>query len=231
MMFAWQFWARTPEEVARLVRCLSKHRYVREADLRMHRLLDRALAHLPEFARHARALDEMAGAPEGLDLSSRDPRLYRPATLDELGMVFAHFWGEAARTELSRANLLSLARDVGLELPVAPAWSSSAEEPPHPELVLLDWVLLPVDELDVAQHRGALAALEDCGEEVDVSAPIHQEATAIGLRELCEGAVDGELTGDFLVWSEPPYAYADYVFRGASKAAKLEKSPEGYNDL
>ena len=39
------------------------------------------------------------------------------------------------------------------------------------------------------------------------------------------------LPEDFLVWSEGPYPYADYVFRGAAKAAKLVDPPEGYYDI
>ena len=45
------------------------------------------------------------------------------------------------------------------------------------------------------------------------------------------GAPNGVLNDDFMVWSDPPYAYADYVFRGAAKAAKLVDPPIGYEDL
>src|SRR5580700_5509777 len=52
MMLAWSFAARTPDEIGRLVRALGRHRYLREADLRLHFLVDRALAGIPgaEFA-------------------------------------------------------------------------------------------------------------------------------------------------------------------------------------
>ena len=63
------------------------------------------------------------------------------------------------------------------------------------------------------------------------SAPIYQEGPAIALSELCEGMRDGELCDEWLVWSEPPLSYADYVFRGASKAAKLDEPPVGSHDL
>ena len=53
----------------------------------------------------------------------------------------------------------------------------------------------------------------------------------LALPELCGGMEDGQLVTEWLVWSEPPYSYADYVFRGASKAAKLEEPPVGYHDL
>jgi hypothetical protein len=39
------------------------------------------------------------------------------------------------------------------------------------------------------------------------------------------------ISEDFFVWSDGPYSYSDYVFRGAAKVAKLEGPPVGYNDL
>jgi hypothetical protein len=39
------------------------------------------------------------------------------------------------------------------------------------------------------------------------------------------------LPDDFALWSEGPYEYADYVFRGVSKAAKLQEPPVGLRDL
>jgi hypothetical protein len=33
------------------------------------------------------------------------------------------------------------------------------------------------------------------------------------------------------VWSDGPYSYSDYVFRGVAKAAKLVEPPIGYQDL
>lgn len=228
MMYAWSFAARTPAEAARLVRALSKHRYVQEVDHRLHWLVDRALSHLPAFAPHAEAFS--AREREGLDVVSRDPSLWRPATLDELAAVFEAFWGEGDSAKKNRERLLALAAAAGFTPPEHPPFGSPPEEAPHPELVLLDWVLLPVELLDAERHAGALAAMEDSGEEVDPSAPVYQEAASLGPRELCEGSEGGRLLEDLVVWSEPPYRYADYVFRGASKAAKLERDPEGYED-
>ena len=45
-MLAWSFAARTPDEIARLLRSLGKHRYVREVDHRLHWSVDHALAEL-----------------------------------------------------------------------------------------------------------------------------------------------------------------------------------------
>ncbi len=95
----------------------------------------------------------------------------------------------------------------------------------------MDWVLLPVDELDTDKHKGALDALTEAQEEVRASAAVHQEGPTLSEPELIGGVLDGKLIDEFVVWSEVPYAYADYVFRGASKAAKLPAPPTGYREL
>jgi hypothetical protein len=231
MMFAWSFAARAPDEVGRLVRALSRHRYIQEADLRLHFTVDRALAADPAFARHAAAFAERVKREPALDLRSRDPSLWRPATVDEVAAALTTFWTPDAAGEAARARLLDALEELDLDLAEHEPFASPAEEPPHPELILLDWVLLPVDELDPDRHAGALAALEDSGDEIAASAPIYQEAAVLAAPELVLGAPNGVLADDFVVWSEGPYAYADYVFRGASKAAKLVEPPVGYRDL
>ena len=45
------------------------------------------------------------------------------------------------------------------------------------------------------------------------------------------GAANGVLADDFMIWADGPYAYVDYVLRGAAKAAKLVDPPVGYRDL
>lgn len=231
MMYAWSFAARTPDEVGRLVRALSKHRYVHEADLRLHFTIDRALSATPLFARHAAVFEGRRQRERDLDLRSRDPSLWRPATIDEVVIALTTFWTPDEAGEAARDKLLDELEALGLDHAEHPPFESPAEEAPFPELVLLDWVLLPVDELDADRHAGALTALSESGEEINASVPIHQEATAIAAPELVMGASNGLLVSDFVVWSELPYAYADYVFRGAAKAAKLVDPPEGYRDI
>lgn len=231
MMLAWSFAARAADEVGRLVRALGRHRYLREADLRLHFAVDRALADLPDFARHATTMEQRRRREPELDLRSRDPSLWRPATVDEIVTVLTTFWTPDAAGLRAHERLLDTLEELDLLGGEHPAFQSPVEEPPHPELVILDWVLLPVDELDADRHAGALAALEESGEEIDPSAPVHQEACVLSSTELVLGAPNGVLADDFLVWSEGPYPYADYVFRGASKAAKLVEPPVGYRDL
>ncbi len=230
-MFAWSFAARTAEEVGRLVRALGRHRYLREADLRVHFTVDRALAADPLFVRHAAAFEARVRREPDLDLRSRDPSLWRPASADEIVAALTAFWTPGAAGDVVRGRLLDELEERGLDFADHDPFASPNEEPPFPELILLDWVLLPVDELDTDRHAGALGALEESGEEIDPSAPVYQEATALAAPELVLGAPNGVLAEDFVLWSEGPYPYADYVFRGAAKAAKLVEPPEGYRDL
>jgi hypothetical protein len=231
MMFAWSFAARTAEEVGRLVRALGRHRYLREADLRVHFTVDRALAADPIFARHAAAFEARIRREPDLDLRSRDPSLWRPASADEIVAALTAFWTPGEAGDVARERLLDELEERGLDFAEHEPFASPSEEPPFPELILLDWVLLPVDELSADRHAGALGALEESGEEINPSAPVYQEATALAAPELVLGAHNGVLAEDFVIWSEGPYPYADYVFRGAAKAAKLVEPPEGYRDL
>lgn len=231
MMYAWSFAARTAEEIGRLVRALGRHRYLREADLRVHFTVDRALTDDPVFARHAAAFAERLKREPELDLRSRDPSLWRPASADEIVAALTTFWTPDEAGEAARDRLLDALEGLDLAHAEHEPFASSSEEPPFPELVLLDWVLLPVDELDPERHAGALTALEDCGDEISASAPLYQEAAVLAAPELVLGAPNGVLADDFVIWSEGPYAYADYVFRGASKMAKLVEPPEGYRDI
>lgn len=232
MMLAWSFAARTPEEVGRLLRALGRHRYVREVELRIHWSVDQALAELPEFAPWAEAFAALRKRAPDLDPASRDPRLWREARTEEVIAALTAFWtpGEAAR--LHRRRLHEAIAAAGLPPATHAPFASPPDDPPHPELILLDWELYPVDELDTERHAGALSAMEEAEEEITrPSEPICQEGPVLSAPELCEGAPDGVLADDFLVWSDGPYSYSDYVFRGVARAAKLEEAPVGYRDL
>jgi len=230
MMYAWSFAARMVDEVARLLRSMGKHRYVKEVDLRIHWSVDVALCDLPEFRAANERFEALKKRRGDLDLASRDPDLWRPATVEEIIAVLTAFWGPEDEADHRRERLLEALADAGCAELTHDPFDAPVEEPPHPELLLLDWLLLPVDELDSERHRGALVAMEDSGDEVDPSAPIYQEAPPISAPELCFGARQGILEDDFVLWSEPPYTYADYVFRGVTKSAKLVDPPVGYRD-
>lgn len=230
-MLAWSFSAKTYDDLGRLLRALGKHRYVEEVDHRIHFLVDEALRDLPLFAPHAAAFDARKKRDRALEPASRDPSLWRSAPLDEVMAALAAFWTDEG-AERRRDRLGELITSLGLPLPEHAPFEASPESPPHPELILLDWVLYAVDELDTERHRGALEAMEEQGEEIEnPSAPIYQEGPSLSFAELSGGMREGRLVADWLVWSEPPFSYADYVLRGASKAAKLDEPPVGYHDL
>jgi hypothetical protein len=229
MMLAWSFAARTPAEVAALLRALGKHRYVREVDLALHAAVDLALADDPRFAPHAAVVEHRRRAGD-LDLASRDPSLWRRTDVEDVAAALAALWDAGPAGAHARARLREVLEGLGLPPPPHAPFEADPEEPPHPELVLLDWVLHPIVDLDPERHAGALAALEAAGEEVDPSAPVYQEGPCLAAPELLEGAPGGVLVADWITWSDGPYAYTDYVFRGAAKAARLAEPPAGPDD-
>lgn len=225
-MLAWTFSAKTPDEVAALLRALGQHRYVREIDHRIHWAIDAALAQDPRFLPHAAGHMARREREPNLDLLSRDPSLWRPASIDDVIAALTAFWDPGFAGILARAQLHSILEAADFDLPEHEPFDSDADNPPHPELIELNWVLHPIDELDAERHAGALQAMEEAGEEVDVSAPVYQEGPCLSAVELLEGAENGVLASEFYVWSDGPVSYADYVFRGASKMAKLVDPPE-----
>lgn len=231
MMIAWSFAAHMVDEVARLLRALGKHRYIKEVDHRVHFVVDLVLEDLPAFKPHAAKFKQRVEKEKDLELKSRDPSLWRPATTDDVIAILTAFWGSGEEVDARVDRLAEVLEEYGFELPDHEPWESDPDEPPFPELLTLDWVLLPVDELDADHHKGALEAIAKSDDAPNPSAPIYQEGPTFSAVELADGAPNGVLVGDFLVWSEEPYAYADYVFRGASKAAKLISEPVGLRDL
>ena len=231
MMLAWSFSARTVDEIERLLRALGKHRYIREVDHRIHWTIDQTLADLPAFAPHARVFDLRRRNEKNLEPESRDPSLWRSANIEDIVTALRAFWVPGAEAERRKNRLRELIEKLGLPQMDHEPFEASAEELPHPELIQLDWELFPVDELDADRHRGALEAMEEAMEEVNASEPVYQEGPLITVPELCNGASEGVISADFLVWSDGPYSYSDYVFRGASKVAKLSEPPVGIKEL
>ena len=220
-MCGWSFELSSAEDWGRLLGSMQRHRYLVEVDLRIHWAVDEALAGL---AAEVGMPSPAQSFPADLDRASRDPRAWRAATADEVALVLGVFWGPLR----SRAALALRAALDRAELPKADhrPGAADADEPPHPELLLLDWVLLPVDELDTERHRGALRALEQAEEEVNPSEPIYVEGPILAEPELTAGPWD-----EPIFWASDPYAYVDYLFRGVAKAAKLAGPPVGLRDL
>jgi hypothetical protein len=230
-MLAWSFSARTADEVGALLRALGRHRYLRKAEHALHWSVDEALSFMPGFADRAAAFRQRRLRERDLDVASRDPSLWREASVDEVLAALALFWTPGPDADRAAERLEEVLASAELELPANEPFSGDPEDPPHPELVWLEWELFPIDELDAERHAGALKALEISGEEVDVSAPVYQEAATLAFPELALGAPRGVLPADFLIWSDGAYSYADYVFRGVAKAAKLIDPPIGLHDF
>jgi len=230
-MLAWSFSARTLDEVASLLRAMGRHRYVRETSHAIHWTVDEALSDRPPFAARAAAFRARRAREPSLDLASRDPSLWIYADTEVIIEALGVFWtkGDASTQAKDRLREILLGGELGLAAH-AP-FQTDPEEPPHPELILLDWEFFPIDELDPERHEGALRALELAGEEVNVSATVYQEGVCIAYPELAEGAPQGVLPTDFIVWSDGAYSYVDYVFRGVAKAARLVDPPVGIRDF
>jgi len=230
MMTSWSFAVRMIDELARLLRSMEKHRYLKEVDHRVHWTVDAALADLPGFAERSASFQKMLEADPELRPGSRDPRLWRAASVEEVIALLTAFWAPGDEANQRRDRLVGLFEEHALPLPSHEPFETDPESPPFPELLELNWVMKAIDELDADRHAGVLAALEGSSEELQPSEPIFQEGPSFTIVEICDGAPLGILADDFVLWSEGPYEYADYVFRGVSKAAKLEDPPVGLRD-
>jgi|GEM_PF-2117240 len=226
-MLAWAFPCADVDEVAALLRALSKHRYLLESEHRLHWAVDAALGEHELFAPHARRFAERRKRERELDPSSYEPTLWRVAPVDDVIEALRVFWTPGRPAVEAASRLRALIQHEGLPIPAREPFEGDPEFPDHPQLIQLSWRLLPICDLDPARHAGALGAMEDSGEEVDVSSPVDQEGPDLGVIELTEGAPEGEPLSEILVWADGSRFYSDYVFRGACKSAKLPWSPEG----
>jgi hypothetical protein len=230
-MFGWSFAARTADEMTRLIRAMGKHRYLADVDLRLHFVVDRALGPFePRFATARERFKSLTNLATELELDSRDPRLWRASDAEEVCAVLELLWGTDVRGARAREGLERELRRAGFAPCDHAPFAADLEDPPHPELILLDWVLLSVDALDAERHLGALRAMEDSGDEVDASQPCFVEGPPLAEPELC--AIDrGLLPEEPIFWADGPYSYCDYLFRGVSRAAQLPDPPSGYRDV
>lgn len=221
-MFGRELPVTTVDEALRLVRALGKHRYVASRGIYVHALVS-DLGDDSDLSTWARAVL----ADPDVDPASRDERLTRPATEDELARILGSFWGaDPAARERLRAALDRL------ELPVSEGapFDESLEDDMHPVLVDAGWELVPLRELDAERHRGAMEAFGESiffesarFEEENAIPPPNslQELPALGAVELLRGAEGGMLKDDLVLWCEGNETYLDYVTRGVLRAAKL----------
>jgi hypothetical protein len=233
-MIAIDMGVQTAEQAVRLVRALGSHRYVAGRLHLVHALAIAAAGDDPAGTlTEARtwALGTIARENEGLDLASRDERLWRRCSDTEVAALLEAYWAPGPRAAAARSALREQLARHGLKDEHAP-FDEAAEASIHPMAVDAGWELLGLRELDPERHRGAILAFGDglgyasarFEEETAVPVPSHiYELPALGPAELLAGAKDdGTLAEPFVVWAQGNETYLDYVFRGVRRAAKLD---------
>lgn len=221
---------RDVDSAARVVKALGKHRYVAGRLHLVHAFALAALDFVPELAGAVAWAKDVLANPD-VDKASRDERLLRSATEDELSHVLAAFWGDGDAAARAKEALRAQLRGAEIEVPDRAPFDEEAEEETFPILIDAGWELLPLGELDPERHKGAIAAF---GEPIAFAsavfeeesllepAPHLQELSAMGPAELLRGSEAGALASPLVVWTSGPDAYHDYVLRGVLRAAKVE---------
>lgn len=224
--------ARTAEEALAFVRALGKHRYV---DGRVHLVHALALDAAPSSdpLAEAKAWARAVLRDPDVDPGSRDERLLRAATDDELLALLAAYWAPGAEREATHVRLRNGLAGLDVTPSEGEPFDESDEEDVFPRLVDAGWQLLGLPALDPERHRGAREAFEDAlafdvarhEDEVFVPARLHfYELPLLGARELL-GATDaaGALLSPLVLWTEGHPVYLGYVLSGVLKAAKLAR--------
>jgi hypothetical protein len=227
--------AQHADAIARAVRALGTHRYVAGRLHLVHAFVFDAAGDEVDDLREACGWARAKLADPAIDPSSRDERLYRHATDRELAAALAAFWSGGDTAARARAALEARLATIDVHAPSETPFDEAAEEDLFPLLIDAGWELLPLAELDPDRHRGAIEALKAASgdeigfeaakfeEESAASRPAYlQELPAIGPVELLRASSDGALREPFIVWTEGPDAYHDYILRGVIRAAKLE---------
>jgi hypothetical protein len=222
------------DQALRLVRALGAHRYVAG---RLHLAHALGIASIGDDAggtladARAWALRTVDHAAAGLEVASRDERLWRACSEPEIAAVLDAYWTPGARARSNREALRTrLERHALVPADCAP-FDEAVEDQIHPIMLDVGWQLFDLGELDPERHKGAIAAFGDelafesalFEEETAIPPPAHLcELPAIGAVELLRGADDtGALAQPFVVWVEGNEIYLDYVLRGVRRAAKL----------
>jgi len=212
------------DDALRVVKALGKHRYVAG---RMHLVHALAACDLPDDTDLSRWARGVIGDPD-VDKASRDERLVRRATEDDVCAVLSWFWNEPTRGPATDA-LLDRLEQFGVDVSAGPS-EDAEEDDVFPLLIDAGWELVPLAELDSERHRGAIEAYGERihydvarFEEQEAAEPVlHlQELAAVGVSELLRGARDGDLVSPLTLWLSGNQTYQDYVIRGVLRAAKI----------
>ena len=242
-MIALELPASTAEEVSRAVRALGSHRYVAGRLHLVHAFVWEAIApagEAPSRLEEAIRWSAAVLSDADIDPDSRDERLWRPASEEEIGLAIEAFWRPGARADAIHENLINRLLQSGLDLSLSLPFDEREEEQMHPVLIDAGWELLPLAALDPERHKGVIQSFGEAidfdvarfEEESAYERPAYlQELAAVGPVELLRGVDgDGRLVEPFVLWAEGNETYHEYVVRGVIRAAKLtptEANPPG----
>jgi hypothetical protein len=225
------------EEAVRFVRSLGVHRYLKGQLHLVHALAFDAVSEAgdggsppPDLAEACRWAARTLSDPS-IEQDSKDPRLYRQASLAELTAVLEGFWVPGRTADRASERLLDAIYRLGVEISAHAPFDEAAEDDMHPMLVDAGWELLRLADLDAVRHRGVIEAYGDpidfeaarFEEENAIPARVTlQELPALGAVELLRGVdADGELVEPLVLWTEGDDAYHDYLLRGVARASRV----------
>jgi hypothetical protein len=223
----------TSVEAIRVARALGMHRYVAGRLVLVHALAIDAIDAPDSPQALAEALTWARGVlrDPDVDAASKDPRLLRAATPDELVHVLEAFWTTGPRADRVQERLMNALASLELSPGTHPPFCADDEDDLHPILIDAGWELHPLCALDPERHRGAIEAFGEpilweaarFEEENTIPAPQSlQELPAFGAVELLRGVDgDGKLLEPLVLWTEGNATYHDYVVRGVLRAAKV----------
>lgn len=232
-MLAYEIGTPTREELVRFVRALGKHRYVAGRLHQIHAFAF-AAAGAREGLEDAHAWATRLLADPSVDPASRDERLHRSCSDDELVRVLdALFHDEAAQHAL-RGRLDAIGASFDGE-----PFDEASEERVFPALVDAGWELLPLCALDPEKHAGAIRALDAQEGDADYEiarfeeensippVPCLYELPLLGPVEMLRAFDGDDLYADtrapFTVWTQGDPVYLDYLLRGVAKVARLRE--------
>jgi hypothetical protein len=231
-MIAHEIPAETGDDVVRFVRALGQHRYVAS---RLHLVhvfaIEAASIGRDPRLEQARAWAIAVLADAEIDRGSRDERLMRRVTDEELGAVVEAFWSSTKVRPVAQAVLAGRLREIGVSLEPATPFDETREGDMFPVLVDAGWELLPLAALDPVRHKGAINAFENALAfdvakfEQDNAVPEQVtlfELPALGPTELLACLEENEsLRAPFVLWTLGHDVYTGYVLSGVRRAAKL----------
>lgn len=223
----------TRAELVRFVRALGKHRYVAGRLHQIHAFVFEAAGARPGLE-EAHAWATLTLADPDIDAASRDERLLRRSSDEELALALDAIWTDAS----ARATLRARLEAVGATLDAVP-FDEAAEDSMYPALIDAGWELLPLAALEADKHAGVIRALDAQPGDADyVVARFEEENTIppvpslyelplLGGVELLDAfesdAEDAETFAPFAVWTQGHPVYLDYLLRGVAKVAKLRE--------